>query len=80
MPPMSNFSDVGRLLLIAGGILIVLGIVFLLVGRVPLIGRLPCDISFRRGNVQVYFPLVTCILASVVITVLLNVVLWLFRR
>lgn len=77
---MSNFGDIGRLLLIVGGVIVLLGLAFLLIGRVPFLGRLPGDISFRRGNVQVFFPLVTCLLASVVLTVLLNLLLWLVRR
>jgi hypothetical protein len=77
---MSNFGDIGRLLLILGGVLVLLGVAFLLIGRVPFLGRLPGDISFRRGNVQLFFPLVSCLLASVLLTVLLNLVLWLFRR
>lgn len=77
---MSNFSDIGRLLLVLGGILVLLGLAFLLLGRVPFLGRLPGDISFRRGNVQIFFPLVSCLLASVLLTVLLNLVLWLMRR
>jgi Protein of unknown function (DUF2905) len=77
---MSNLGDIGRLLLVLGGVLVLLGLAFLLIGRVPFLGRLPGDISFRRGNVQVFFPLVSCLLASVVLTVLLNLVLWLMRR
>ncbi len=77
---MSNLGDIGRLLLVAGGVLVALGLAFLLLGRVPFLGRLPGDISFRRGNVQIFFPLVSCLLASVVLTVLLNLVLWLMRR
>jgi hypothetical protein len=76
----SNFGDIGRLLLIVGGVIVLLGLAFLLIGRVPFLGRLPGDISFRRGNVQVFFPLVSCLLASVVLTVLLNLLLWLVRR
>jgi hypothetical protein len=77
---MSNFGDIGRLLLVVGGILVLLGLAFLLIGRVPFLGRLPGDISFRRGNIQIFFPLVSCLLASVLLTVLLNLVLWLMRR
>jgi len=76
----SNFGDIGRLSLIVGGVIVLLGLAFLLIGRVPFLGRLPGDISFRRGNVQVFFPLVTCLLASVALTVLLNLALWLVRR
>lgn len=77
---MSNFGDIGRLLLIVGGVFVLLGLAFLLIGRAPFLGHLPGDISFRRGNVRVFFPLVSCLLASVVLTVLLNLLLWLVRR
>ena len=55
--------------LIAFGLLIVLaGVVLLLVGRVPWIGRLPGDIHIQRGNFTFYFPLATSLLVSVVLT------------
>jgi hypothetical protein len=56
-----------KLLIGAGVVLIVLGI--LVAWGVPL-GRLPGDISVRRGNVSFYFPIVTCIVLSVVLTLL----------
>lgn len=70
-------GDVGRLLIVAGACLIIVGGFFALGGRVPFLGRLPGDISFRSGNVQVYFPLVTCLLLSAILTLLLNLF---FRR
>ena len=70
-------GDIGRLLLVAGAFLIVVGAFFALGGRVPFLGRLPGDISFKSGNVQVYVPLVTCLLLSAVLTLLLN---FFFRR
>jgi hypothetical protein len=45
--------------------------------RVPLIGRLPGDLSFERGGVKIYFPLATSIILSVILTMILN--LWLRR-
>jgi hypothetical protein len=69
-------SDIGRLLLVLGGVLVVLGLVSTLAGRVPWLGRLPGDIVYRRGNVTFYFPLATSILLSL----LLTTILWLFRR
>jgi hypothetical protein len=63
----------GPLLLIVG--LIVAGIGLVIMAGVPL-GHLPGDIVFRRGNTTVYIPIVTCIVLSLVITVLLS----LFRR
>lgn len=56
-------------ILIAFGLLIVLaGVVLVLVGRVPWIGRLPGDIHVQRGNFTFYFPLATSLLLSVVLT------------
>jgi len=69
---MGSMGDVGRLLLVAGALLLGVGVFFTLGGRVPFLGRLPGDISFRSGNVQVFVPLVTCLLLSVVLTLVLN--------
>ena len=61
--------------MIAGAlVLLVLGCLFLVLGRVGL-DRLPGDIVFRRGNLTVYFPLGLMILLSVVGTIVLNVLL-----
>jgi len=77
---MANVSDLGRLLLIAGGVIVLLGLVLLLVGRVPFFGRLPGDISIQRGNTTFFFPIVTCLVLSVVLTVVVNLLLFLLRR
>lgn len=55
------------------GILIaVVGVAFMIGGRIPFLGRLPGDISFSRGNTHVYFPLATSIVLSLLLTLLLN--------
>jgi uncharacterized membrane protein YidH (DUF202 family) len=80
---MSNLSDVGKALLILGGVIVLVGLVLLVAGRLPFLnsfGRLPGDFTVRRGNTTIAFPVVSCIIASVVLTVLLNVLLLLFRR
>jgi len=77
---MSKFGAIGRLLLVLGGVFVLLGLAFLLLGRLALLGRLPGDINFCRGNVHIFFPRVSCLLASVLLTVVLNVALWLVRR
>jgi uncharacterized protein HemY len=61
----------GRLLIVLGAALIVVGLVVSVFG-----GRLPGDIVYRRGNFSFYFPLMTCIVLSIVLTLLM----WLFRR
>ena len=72
--------DVGRLLIILGFIIVALGIVILLAGRLPFIGHLPGDILIRRGGGSFYFPIVTCLLLSIALTVVLNVLTLIFRR
>lgn len=69
--------DLGKLLIIAGGLIVVVGLVLTLGLRIPFLGKLPGDISVDRGSVHFYFPIVTCLLLSVVLTLLLNVF---FRR
>ena len=64
--------DLGRLLVVAGVVVVALGLVFLLGG-----GRLPGDLSFGRGNARIYIPLATCLIVSVVATIVLNLF---FRR
>ena len=68
---------VGRLLIIAGVILVIVGIWITLGWKVPFrLGRLPGDIRYRNGNTAIYSPIVTCIVLSVLLTLVLN----LFRR
>ena len=64
-------SDVGKILVAFGLLIVLAGVVLLLVGRVPWIGRLPGDIHIQRGNFTFYFPLATSLLLSVVLTLLL---------
>jgi Protein of unknown function (DUF2905) len=66
-------ADAGRLLLLVGVLMIVLGGALMLFGRFHLLG----DITFRSGNVTVYIPIATSIVLSVVLTVVLNL---LFRQ
>lgn len=65
-------ADAGKLLVVAGGLILLVGIVFMLAGKVPLLGRLPGDISFRTGNTQVFIPIATSLLLSLLLTIVLN--------
>ena len=67
--------DIRRILIVAGIVLVVAGLLWPLITRLGL-GRLPGDIVIERPNFSFYFPLVTSILVSVVLTALF----WLFRR
>lgn len=67
----------GRTLILIGVVLIVFGLLVTLGERLPIrLGRLPGDIVIRGKNGAFYFPIVTCLLLSVV----LSLVMWLFRR
>ena len=69
-----------RFLILFGVVLIVVGLLVHLTGytagRIPWLGRLPGDIVIKRGSFSFYFPLATSVLFSVV----LSVIFWLFRR
>jgi len=67
----------GRVLIVTGIALVVLGLLVTFAGRLPLrLGRLPGDIAIHGKNSSFYFPLTTCILLSLV----LSLVLWILRR
>lgn len=65
--------DLGRVLLLVGGVLLVGGLLLTMGARLPGVGRLPGDVVYRKGNVTFYFPIVTCIVLSVVLTLLLRI-------
>ena len=67
-------NDIGKILVGFGLLIALAGVVLVLVGRVPWIGRLPGDIHIQRGNFTFYFPLATSLLLSLVLTLLLYVV------
>ena len=65
-------GDVGRMLVFFGGILLVLGLVLIFAGKMNLpIGRLPGDIVYRGKHTTFYFPLVTCIVLSLILSLVL---------
>lgn len=63
----------GKLLFALGLLLMLLGAVKLLGGKLPPLGRLPGDISIRQGGVTIYVPLTTCLILSLLISLLLKV-------
>jgi Protein of unknown function (DUF2905) len=69
-----DLSSVGRVLLIAGAVIAVLGLILILAGR-GLLPRLPGDIAIQRDSFRLYLPLGTSILVSIVLTVVLNLLL-----
>lgn len=69
--------SLGRLLIIAGMVLVGLGVMIIALSRLHLpLGRLPGDIVWRDKNTTVYFPWVTCLIVSVLLTLLM----WILNR
>lgn len=69
-------SGMGRILIIAGLALAAVGVIVSLMPRIPWLGRLPGDIYLKKENVTFFFPLTTCIILSL----LVSLILWLLRR
>ena len=67
----------GRMLIVFGLLMVAAGVIVTFAGRLPIkLGRLPGDIYIQGKNGSFYFPLATCILASVVI----SLIMWLLRK
>jgi hypothetical protein len=65
-------APIGKSLVMLGILLAVAGAAMWAVGSIPGVGRLPGDIYIRRGNFSFYFPVVTCIILSVIAAVVLS--------
>jgi hypothetical protein len=66
-----NWVETGRFLIVAGAVILVIGIVFTMGDKIPL-GRLPGDFSFGGGRFKIYIPIATCVLLSVILTLIVN--------
>ncbi|MBI2911951.1 MAG: DUF2905 domain-containing protein [Chloroflexi bacterium] len=67
-------SSLGRWLIVLGGLLALAGVLLVVAGKVPLLGRLPGDVVLRRDGLTILIPLATMLLVSLALTLLLNVV------
>ena len=70
------WTSLGKGLILIGLLVTAVGILFLLSEKIGWIGRLPGDITIRRENFTVHIPLATCL----IISVLLSLLIWLFRK
>jgi len=73
-------NEFGKLLLIIGGVIFLLGLLLSFSGKVPYLGQLPGDILVKKKNFSFYFPLTTCIILSIVLTALLYFFTNIFRK
>lgn len=65
-----NFQSLGKILILLGVGIVILGLLINYLGKIPFIGRLPGDIHIQKKNFTFYFPLTTCILLSLVLTLI----------
>ncbi len=69
-------AELGKTLILFGGLMLLVGVLLTLSGKVPWLGHLPGDIFIQRGPFSFYFPLATCLLVSA----LLSLLFFLLRR
>ncbi len=69
-------SGLGKALIALGLLMVLAGLLLVFPGRIPWLGRLPGDICIRKGSFTFYFPLAT----SILISLLLSLLFWLFRK
>jgi len=71
-----TFQNLGKLLIVLGSIMVVVGVVLFFFNRIPFLGKLPGDILIQNKNVTFYFPIVT----SIVLSILLSLVFYFINR
>ena len=74
------FYDIGKLLILAGIFLILFGVLFVFWQRIPFLNKLPDDIVIEKKGFGFFFPLATCLVISLVLTILINLVFWILRK
>jgi len=74
-------EQLGKWLIFVGGGIVLLGLILLILSKMGLsLGKLPGDISVKRERVSFHFPIATSIVISIVLTVFLNLIIWIFRK
>ena len=64
---------IGKLLIIVGILLVVIGLAFVFADKIPFLGRLPGDIYIKREKFSFYFPITTSIIISIILTILFSI-------
>jgi hypothetical protein len=84
---MAEWGNLGKIFVWVGVCVVLVGLLLLVADRVPGIGnllgwfgKLPGDISVRRENFSFSFPIVTCLLLSVILSLVFYLISWIFRR
>ena len=73
---MLEFGDLGKVLIILGAVIVGIGVLLVVGDKIPWVGRLPGDIIIRKEKITFYFPIVTCLILSILLTIIFS----LFRK
>ncbi len=73
---MPEFQQIGKFLIFGGIFIVVIGIIFLFGDKIPFLGKLPGDIYIKKENFTFYFPIVT----SIVLSLLISLIFYLFKK
>ncbi|MFQ6044065.1 MAG: DUF2905 domain-containing protein [Candidatus Poribacteria bacterium] len=77
---MFDFTSIGKILIIFGIVIAAIGSLLLLSKYIPWLGKLPGDIYIKKGNFSFYFPIVTCIIISIILTLIFTLIRFFGRR
>jgi hypothetical protein len=65
---------IGKVLILGGAFLVFSGLLLVFWQRIPLLGKLPGDIFLQKGNLQLFFPIITCLAISALLTIIVNII------
>jgi len=69
---MLGFGDLGKVLIILGAVIVGIGVLLVVGDKIPWVGRLPGDIIIRKEKITFYFPIVTCLILSILLTIIFS--------
>jgi hypothetical protein len=73
---MEDFSGIGKAVFVIGLIIAVIGLLLMFFNKIPFLGKLPGDITIKKENFTFYFPIVT----SIVLSIILSLIFYFLRR
>jgi hypothetical protein len=77
---MFNLEPLGKILIITGCLFVAAGVVITFWHRIPLLGKMPGDIFLQKDGPKFFFPVISCLVFSIVLTMVINLVLYWFVK
>lgn len=76
---MLELASLGKIIVAVGVAIVLIGVAVMVAARVPGVGRLPGDLLIQRDGITFYFPILSCLILSIILTIIANVVARLIR-